>query len=43
VFDSSQHDDTRQNELTMKENSDMTMYVDESDTHWIIRFANSKE
>ena len=38
-----QHDDTKQNELTMKENNDMTMNVNESDTHWIIRFVNSKE
>jgi len=27
----------------MKKNSDMTMNVDESDTHWTIRFADSKE
>ncbi len=27
----------------MKENNDMTMNVNESDTHWIIRFVNSKE
>jgi len=45
MFDSSQCDDTWQNELIMKEESDMTMNVDESDTHqtWMIRFADSKE
>ena len=36
VSDPFQHEDTRQNELTMKKDSDMTMNVDESDTHWTI-------
>jgi hypothetical protein len=39
----SQHDDTRQNELIMKEDSDMMMNVDESSTHWTVRFADSKK
>ena len=43
VFDSSQCDDTRQNELTMKKNNNITMNVDELNTHWTVRFADSKE
>jgi hypothetical protein len=43
MSDLSQHDDTRWNELIMKENSNMMINVDESSTHWTIRFADSKE
>ena len=33
VLDSFQCEDTKQNELTMKKDNNMTMNVDESDTH----------
>ncbi len=29
--------------MTIKEDNDITMNVDESDTHWMIRFADFKE
>jgi len=29
--------------LTMKEDNDITMNVDESDTHWTVKFVDFKE
>ncbi len=43
VFNLFQCDDTKQNELTIKKNNNMTMNVDKSDTHWMIRFADFQE
>jgi hypothetical protein len=43
MSDLSQHDDTRQNELIMKEDNDIMMNVDELRHVLTVRFADFKE